>query len=145
MMGRVLGVDYGTKRVGLALSDQTKLLASPLTVCERVGAVGTISAAVLENDVESIVVGMPTSLSGDTGLAAENATGFISELSKAVDVPIHVEDERFTTVIAERTMIKAGERRQNRKKKIDSVAAAVILQGYLDRQSPSPQINQDAN
>jgi putative Holliday junction resolvase len=133
-MGRVLGIDYGTKRVGLALSDTTQKLATPLMVCERQDAVESIGSIMAENDVESIVVGMPTSLSGEEGIAAQNAKKFVDELKQQLAVPVMVEDERFTTVIAERAMIGAGERRKNRRNKIDSVAAAIILQGYLDRQ-----------
>lgn len=132
-MARALGVDYGTKRVGLALSDASKLLATPLSVAGRDEAISAITKAVAEHDVDEIVVGMPNSLSGQDGPAAANASDFVAELRSAVEVDVLVEDERFTTAIAERSMIETGERRRDRRRKIDSAAAAIILQSYLDR------------
>lgn len=133
-MGRLMGIDYGTKRIGIALSDPGHLIASPLMVCARDKALATIVEVVRENDVELIVIGMPTSLAGHGGIAAENAGLFASEVAGATGLPVDVEDERFTTVLAERAMVEAGARRRDRRKAIDGVAAAMILQSYLDRQ-----------
>lgn len=133
-MGRIMGIDYGAKRVGIALSDASHLIASPLMVCEREDAVTTIARAVAEHDVESVVVGMPTALAGHGGAAADEARAFAREVADATGLQVQVEDERFTTVIAERAMVEAGVRRRDRREKVDGVAAALILQSYLDRQ-----------
>ncbi len=132
-MGRIMGIDYGAKRVGIALSDAGHLIASPLMVCERDDAVAAIAKAVAEHDVESVVVGMPTSLTGHGGTAADDAEAFAREVANATGLEVHVEDERFTTVIAERALVEAGVRRRDRRQKVDGVAAALILQSYLDR------------
>ncbi len=134
MMGRLMGIDYGTKRVGIALSDPSHLIASPLMVCDRATAIDVIAGAVRAHDVESIVIGMPTSLSGEDGPSAEAARAFASEVAGATGLDVEVEDERFTSVLAERSMIESGTRRSERRKTLDGVAAALILQSYLDRQ-----------
>ncbi|MBT8199466.1 MAG: Holliday junction resolvase RuvX [Acidimicrobiia bacterium] len=133
-MGRLMGIDYGTKRVGIALSDPTHLIASPLMVCDRETAIDVIAGAVRAHDVESIVIGMPTSLSGEDGPSAAAARAFASEVANTTGLAVEVEDERFTSVLAERSMIESGTKRSDRRKSLDGVAAALILQSYLDRQ-----------
>lgn len=136
-MGRILGVDLGTRRIGLAVSDPSGVIATPLRVLERSGDVDTDRAAILaaarEQDAERIVVGLPTELSGRAGPAAQAARAEVEALRAAAPaVPVVLVDERLTTVIAQRALVQAGVRRKDRRGKVDKVAAAVILQSYLD-------------
>lgn len=137
-MARVLGVDLGTKRIGLALSDASGTLASPLAVLARSGDPGrdrdAILAAAREHEVTTIVVGLPRSLSGKRGPAERAARAEIAELRAAAPAGVTVADydERFTTVIAQRSLVEAGVRRDARKAVVDKVAAAVMLQSYLE-------------
>jgi len=136
---RILGVDLGSRRIGLALSDASGTLASPLDVLARSGDRGDDHAAILavarEHEVGTIVVGMPKSLSGKDGPAAREARAEIEQLQElAGDLPVEQYDERFTTVIAQRSLVEAGVRRDARRKKVDKVAAAVMLQSYLEAQ-----------
>jgi putative Holliday junction resolvase len=134
---RVLGIDLGTKRIGLALSDPTGAFASPFSTVESRGRASDLTRLqeiVESNDVEQVVIGMPTTLRGEQGLAAQQAEAFAQELAEQLDVPVTTWDERMTTVVAERALIAAGERRESRRDTRDKVAAAVMLQSYLDAQ-----------
>ena len=137
-MPRVLGVDLGTRRIGLALSDPSGTLASPLSVLARSGDRArdhrAIVAAAREHEADRIVVGLPRSLSGKSGPAEQAARAEIEELRAAAPDDITVEgyDERFTTVIAQRSLMESGMRRDARKQVVDKVAAAVMLQSYLE-------------
>jgi len=136
---RVLGVDLGTARIGLALSDATGAFASPLTVIAsrgRANDLARIAEVVDSNEVGQVVIGMPTTLRGEHGLAAQQAEAFARELAEQLGVPVTTWDERMTTVVAERALIAAGERREHRRDTRDKVAAAVMLQSYLDAQRP---------
>lgn len=134
----MLGVDLGTRRIGLALSDPGGVIASPLAVLVRSGDVTadhrSIVATAHEHGAERIVVGLPLALSGKAGLAAKAALGEIEELRAVAGEAISVEpfDERLTTVIAERGLIDGKVRRGNRRQVIDKVAAAVMLQSWLE-------------
>ena len=140
--GRVLGVDLGARRIGLALSDRLGLLAGPLEVLERTGDRAAdharILRAALENEAEVIVVGVPLSLStGRPGPAAQATLQEIAELAEraaSADPPVTVEthDERLTTVTAQRSLATGGVRAKDRRAKVDKVAAAVMLQAWLD-------------
>jgi putative Holliday junction resolvase len=134
--GRVLGVDLGTRRIGLALSDPLGLTAAPLGVVERSGdrAVDhrAILAAASEAGAERIVVGLPLSLSGRAGPAARAAATEVAELAERAGVPVEAFDERFTTVTAERALAAGGVRGQARRRRIDAAAAAVMLQSWLE-------------
>lgn len=138
MMGRVLGVDLGTKRIGLALSDPRGITASPLEVLGRSGDRGADHRAIVararEAEAERIVVGLPRSMSGALGPAARGALEEIDELRLVAgsDLPVETVDERLTTVIAQRALIEGNVKRARRKQVVDKVAAAVILQSYLD-------------
>ncbi len=137
MVGRILGVDLGTRRIGLAVSDPSGVIASPLRVLERSGDLDADRAAILaaarEQDAERIVVGLPTELSGRSGPAAKAARAEVEALRAAApDLPVVLVDERLTTVIAQRALVQAGVRRKDRRRKVDKVAAAVILQSFLD-------------
>src|SRR3954470_1722558 len=136
-MARVLGVDLGARRIGLALSDPTGLIASPLVVVERSGDPAAdrqaIVAAARAEEATTGVVGMPTEMSGRAGPAATAAAAEVDALrALAPDLSFEVVDERLTTVIAQRSLIAAGVKRRKRKGTVDKVAAAVILQSYLD-------------
>ncbi|MGZ4690428.1 MAG: Holliday junction resolvase RuvX [Acidimicrobiia bacterium] len=137
-MSRILGVDLGSRRIGLALSDPSGTLASPLSVLARSGDRSrdhqTIIATARENEADRIVVGMPRALSGKQGPAARSALEEIEQLRAAApdDITIDQYDERFTTVIAERSLVQSGMRRDGRRQVVDKVAAAIMLQGYLE-------------
>lgn len=134
---RVMGLDIGEKRIGVALSDPLGIMAGALTVIERTtddAALKQIINLVRENEVELIVVGMPRSLDGSLGKQAQAVQSFIDLLKQYTQLPVVAWDERLSTVAAERTMLDVGMKRDKRKKRRDSLAAAFILQGYLDRQ-----------
>lgn len=137
-MPRILGVDLGSRRIGLALSDPSGTLASPLSVLARSGDHKQdhkkILAEARENEADRIVVGLPRSLSGKVGPAERATLEEIDELRAAApeDITIDSYDERFTTVIAQRSLVESGMRRDARKQVVDKVAAAVMLQSYLE-------------
>jgi putative Holliday junction resolvase len=137
-VARILGVDLGTRRIGLALSDASGTLASPYAVLARTDDRALEHEAILatarENDVDRIVVGLPRSLSGKVGPAERATLEEIEELRTVAAGAVEIEayDERFTTVIAERSLVQAGMRRDARRKVVDKVAAAVMLQSYLE-------------
>lgn len=132
---RALGIDFGDKRIGVALSDPLGIIASALTVIERKSdeaALKRIVALAQEHEVECIVVGLPRSLDGSLGPQAQRVQSFIESLMLCIDIPVVTWDERFSTYDAERVLVEAGVKRDKRKRHRDSVAAAFILQGYLD-------------
>jgi putative holliday junction resolvase len=131
---RVLGIDVGSVRIGLAISDETRTLASPVaTVPNNPRSLWTRIAREMEDrQVDRVVIGLPRRLDGTEGNAAENARAFAVELARRTTVPIDLWDERFTTAIAERSLIESGVRRKRRREVIDSVAAALLLQNWLD-------------
>jgi putative holliday junction resolvase len=134
---RVLGVDVGGRRTGLALSDPLGITCSPLEVVEerRVEAlVARVAEAVHEHGVGEIVVGVPRPLKGGTNQQVEAVMSVVAELSKTLDVPVHTWDERFTSKLAER-----GRRDRDRKQPADAVAACYFLQDYLDARSQTSQ------
>lgn len=134
-MTPVLGIDAGTVRVGLAVSDPTCTIATPLTTlrCDRPAALWQgIATALTEHAVDRIVIGLPRQLDGDEGAAAEMARRFGDEVASRTDIPIEWWDERFTTQAAERSLISSGLRRARRRQVIDAVAAALMLQSWLD-------------
>jgi len=131
-----MGLDIGERRIGVALSDSLRIIAGALTVVERVtddAALKEIIDLARENEVERIVVGMPRSLDGSLGKQAQAVQSFVDLLKERTDIPVVTWDERLSTVAAERTMLEVGMKRDKRKKRRDSLAAAIILQGYLDR------------
>lgn len=133
-MGRVLALDYGTRRIGVALSDPLGIVARPFAVVAAgENAPGDIARIARENDVERIVVGLPVGLSGHEGPSAELARRLAAEVEEATGLPVDMIDERFTTRTAEEALVEGGVRRRERRTKVDKVAAAVILQQYLER------------
>ncbi len=131
--GRVMGVDYGTKRIGVALSDGLRVAAHPYAVIEARGAVARLVEIIEAEDVAHVVVGLPTGLGGNEGASATGARALADELRKLIGVPVSMADERFTSKIAERALLEGDVSRGDRKERIDKVAAAVMLQAVLDR------------
>ena len=134
---RVLAVDPGSKRVGLAVSDPTGTIAQPLdtlaaepgeTLAQRLADVAR------RNEVERIVVGLPRRLDGSLGPEAKAARELAAELRRSSRLPVELVDERLTTAAAERSLLESGMRRHKRRANIDRVAAAILLQSHLDRQ-----------
>ena len=138
-MTRCLGLDPGERRIGVALSDPTGTIASPHSVIDRrvVDPAAVVRSLCEEYGVDLIVVGLPTGLSGHEGPSAEAARAFGTIVSEATELPLVYQDERFTTVTAEAALLEGGVRRDKRRDVRDKVAAAVILQAYLDRKDPN--------
>ena len=133
-MGRILGIDFGTVRIGLALSDPLGMTAQPLEVIERrrVEPIARIIELIAEHEVQRIVVGQPLRLDGTKGPASEAIEQFVAQLAERTPVPIEMWDERLSTKQAEQVMIAGGARRKTRKGNVDKIAAAVILMSYLE-------------
>lgn len=135
--GRVMALDVGERRIGVALSDTTRVLATPLTTlraASRAAAIKQIAALVVKHEAVVLVVGLPLTLNGEIGPQAQIVQAFVEELRQLVDLPIHLIDERLTSVAAERMMIDLGIRAEQRKARIDEVAASIILQDFLEAQ-----------
>ncbi len=133
---RRLGLDIGEKRIGVALSDPLGILAIPLSVITRSGEeadLETILHLAQQNQVGCIVVGLPRSMDGSIGRQAQEVQLFIDLLSEQSHLPVESWDERLSTKAADRLMLDAGAKRSKRKEWRDALAAALILQGYLDR------------
>jgi putative pre-16S rRNA nuclease len=134
--GRILGVDPGTRRIGIALSDPDRILAQPLTTVSSRGArrdVEEIQKLAREHQVVGIVVGLPLNMDGTRGAAAEAAEALMNRLRAATGLPVVPWDERLSSVEATRTLIRAGVRRETRRKSgaVDRVAASLILESFL--------------
>jgi putative Holliday junction resolvase len=134
---RALGLDVGSKTIGVALTDEAGIAAHPLRVIARKGTdsdVSTIQTLVAEHDIRDIVIGMPFELSGKLGHRAKRVQEFADALRTRLGdaVKLHEQDERFTTAEAERVLLDADLSRQRRKQVIDQQAAALILQAWLD-------------
>ena len=134
---RVMGVDYGAKRVGYALSDPEGKTAFPggaIAHRDEVEVIEGIARVAQEEEVTVIVVGMPLQMSGERGIAAQKVEDFVERLRGRVKARVETFDERFSTVRAERAMLGADLSRAKRAKRRDAVAAAMFLQTWLDRQ-----------
>jgi len=132
---RALGLDHGSRRIGLALSDPVGVFASPhgfMDTHPRKRLQKRLQALMDDKQVGVLVVGEPLGMDGSVGAQAEEAQEFVTWLRSWVSVPVEQVDERLTSVMAERAMIEGGLRREDRKKKRDAVAAAILLQGWLD-------------
>ena len=132
---RLLGLDVGERRIGVAVSDPLGAFTSPLTTIRRTKLSVDIDAVlriVEENEVREIVVGLPLSLSGSSGPQAKRSEGFIRALSQRSPVPVHAQDERYSTVEAEKLLRQTGAKPSRDRARVDAAAAAVILQAYLD-------------
>ncbi len=135
---KILALDIGTVRIGIATSDIMEIIASAYEVYRRKNMPEDVKhiADIVQNlSVGEIVIGLPLKMDGSEGQSVEMAKAFGDELSKLVNVPIVYQDERLSTVEAQRILIESGMRREKRKDKIDSIAATIILQTYLDKKS----------
>ena len=135
---RVMGLDYGSKTVGVAISDPLGITAQGIETIERKEenklrkTLARIEELVKEYEVEKIVLGFPKNMNNTIGERAEKSLELKAMLERRIDIPVIMWDERLTTVEAERTLIESNVRRENRKKYVDKIAAVFILQGYLD-------------
>lgn len=136
---KIIALDIGTVRIGIAASDIMEIIASPCTVYRRTKSISADAKAISEiiNNLSAgeVVIGLPLKLDGTEGSSVAMAKDFGEELKKLISIPIIYQDERLSTVSAERVLIESGMRREKRKDKIDSVAATFILQTYLDKKS----------
>lgn len=138
MSGRILALDVGTKRIGVAMSDELGWTAQPLTVIERKNdkqALQLIKEIVVKNKVGKIVVGLPITLRGEIGKSAHMVLAFVEKLKEHLSIPITTWDESFSTAQAEDVLIQADLSRLKRKKVIDKIAAALILDSFLKARS----------
>jgi len=132
---RILAIDHGTRRMGIAISDELKTIAQPLEFIPAdpfAAFVTRLQQIIVEKPVELILVGMPRNMDGTYGPAAEKVKQFIAALQQQINVPIRTWDERLTTAQANRFLIAADVRRRDRKQRVDQTAAAILLQSYLD-------------
>lgn len=134
--GRILGIDYGRKRIGLAMSDPSQILAARLKTIvntHRERVVEEIAAIVAENNIIAVVMGKPLHMSGEEGALLHDIEEFIRQLENKTEIPIFMWDERLTTVSAEKLLIDTGRSPSKSRSEIDQVAAAFLLQNFLDR------------
>ncbi len=135
-MKRILGIDFGKVRLGLAISDELGFMAHPqetLPMSDANGAMRRIAEIVQEKKVERIVVGLPKNMDGSHGPSAEEALSFVAKLREHLRCEVVTWDERLTTVLANRALREAGRNTRKARGYVDQVAAQIILQGYLDR------------
>ena len=135
-MDRMIGIDYGRARVGVAMSDPLGIFASPLETVASAKIIEYLQKLTISEKVVRFVVGYPMNLDGRPAEAAADVDVFLKHLAKRFpDVPVSLEDERFTSVLAHRAMIDGGMKKSDRRKKesVDKISAAIILQSYLDR------------
>lgn len=138
---RIMGLDYGTKTVGVAVSDPLGITAQAIETVERKAenklrqTLARVETLAKEYEVETFVIGLPKHMNNEIGERAEKAMEFGQMLQRRTGIEVVMWDERLTTVSAERTLIEAGVRRENRKQVIDQIAAVFILQSYLDSRS----------
>ncbi len=136
---RALGVDYGEKRIGLAISDPLGIIAQGLKVVSakdffQKKSIEEFKGLIKEFKISKIVVGFPLNMDGSIGKKGNEVQSFVEQLKKHIFLPFVMWDERLTTVTAENILINADLSRKRRKKVVDKITAAIILQGYLDRQ-----------
>ncbi|MEK6776406.1 MAG: Holliday junction resolvase RuvX [bacterium] len=134
---RILGLDVGDKTIGVAVCDELGITAQALKTIRRKAISSDLNALdeiIREYEAECLVIGIPINMNGTLGPAARKVMNFAEKL-KVFNIPVIAQDERLTTMMAEKIMIQGDVRREKRKKVIDQVAAALILQGYLDRRA----------
>jgi putative Holliday junction resolvase len=137
---RILALDYGTKRIGVALSDELGWTGQPLETYERRvldADLAHIDRLVREHDVAEVIIGLPLRLNGEMGPAARSVEEFVRHLERVLTVPVVTWDERMTTRSAEDLLISADVSRKKRKGVVDRIAAAILLQSYLESRAPS--------
>lgn len=130
---RIMGLDVGGKRTGVAIADELDISASPIGFVPRGGDdLAELRALIARYGITRLVVGLPSSLSGREGMQAADVRAYADSLAAELGLPIAYWDERLTSTMAERSLIDSGARRSKRKEQIDAVAAAIMLQSYLD-------------
>ncbi len=132
---RILGLDHGTRRVGVAVSDEMHLIALPLEYIAPepfAEFLARLKEILREKEIELILIGLPRNMDGSYGPAALKVQEFAAALKDAVTIPLKLWDERLTTTQAQKFLIQGGMRREKRKEKVDQTAAAILLQSYLD-------------
>ena len=132
---RILAIDHGSKRMGIAISDELKMIAQPLEYILAEPSdkfLARLNELITDKEVELILIGMPRNMDGSYGPAAQKVQDFVEMLKAAVCVPIKMWDERLTSAQANRLLIQGNVRRDKRKEKVDKMAAAILLQSYLD-------------
>ncbi|MGN0188383.1 MAG: Holliday junction resolvase RuvX [Candidatus Cryptobacteroides sp.] len=138
-MDRIIGIDYGRKRVGVAVTDPLCIFASALDTVHSAKIIDYLKKYASNENVVRFVVGYPMNMNGMPSEAAKDVDVFLKHLAKAFpDVPVTLEDERFTSVLAHRAMIDGGMSKKDRmnKESVDKISAAIILQSFLDRREP---------
>ena len=137
-LSRVLGLDFGERRIGLALSDPLRIIAKPLTIIDRkktADHISRISEIISERKITSIVVGLPLTLKGGYSKQTEIVLAFIDQLKSELHIPIMTVDERLSSVAAEKSLQAQAVKTGHNKGRVDETAAAIVLQEYLDSQS----------
>ena len=132
---RILALDHGTRRIGVAVSDETKTIAQPLEFIPAepfADFLARLKELLIAKEVDLILIGLPRNMDGSYGPAAQKVEAFVAVLKTAITVPIKTWDERLTSAQANRILIQARVRRDKRKEKVDKMAAAILLQSYLD-------------
>ncbi len=142
-MNRIVGIDYGRKRTGLAVTDPTGIFAHPLETVPTANIINYLKTYAEKETLTRFVIGYPMNLNGKPSEAAPYVDSFIRELQRSFpDIPVTKEDERFTSVLAFRSLIDSGVRKMERRDKsaVDKVSASLILQTFMDRQQNNPTI-----
>jgi len=132
---RILAIDHGSKRIGIAVSDELKMIAQPLEFILAApfpAFLARLNELINEKEVELIIIGMPRNMDGSYGPAAQKVEEFVEALKDLVSMPVKLWDERLTSAQANRVLIQGNVRRDKRKEKVDAMAAAILLQSYLD-------------
>ena len=143
---RILGIDYGAKRVGLAISSPVSFIAQGLPTIERIDGkdyLEDLADVIKEKEVDEIVVGLPKNMNGSIGEKAEEVLELVETLKSKFNLPVHTFDERLTTVRAHKAMTGAKMSKKGKKKRVDMIAAQFILQAYLDQKSRSAEQDWD--
>lgn len=138
-MSRLLGIDFGTVRIGLSLSDPTRTLASPLPFLDNKSpqqVIAAITALIETHQITGLVIGLPRNMDGTYGPSAQKVKDFIAEMKKSISLPIQPLDERLTTAQASKQLSSIGMNQKQLRKKVDSSSASLILQQYLDLNIP---------
>lgn len=143
-MGKLLGLDHGDKRFGIALSDAGKVIATPRLVVEGEDALWeTLTSLISEEAVEAVVLGLPLNMDGTEGPRARKVVEFSRVLETKTGLPVHFHDERLSSFEAESALREAGLHGNRRKRRVDMVAAQIILQGYLNQLNEEPPVTED--
>lgn len=133
---RYLAIDYGDKRTGLAICDRAETIVSPLAVIPSAEALERVASIIRQEGVDAVVLGLPLNMDDSEGPQAKLVRAFAAELEACLDIPIHFQDERLSSFAAEEKLLPAELTRKKAKKRLDAIAAAQILEAFLERHSP---------